>query len=60
MKTIHYIKLTKPEINHLLGLIDLNEADGSYVAPKQQYWARHERIKTKLLKMLRGIHNNTR
>lgn len=57
MKTIHYIKFTKSEINHLLGLIDWNEEEGTYFAPKQQYWQRHERIKIKLLKMLRGIHN---
>jgi hypothetical protein len=49
MKTEHWYKFTKAEINHLLTLIDRNENDGVYYSPKNQYWNRSERIKSKLL-----------
>ena len=42
------INLTKPEINHLLGLIEYNEHSGEYTAPLEQYWLRSDRIKSKL------------
>ncbi len=42
------INLTKPEINHLLGLIECNERSGEYTAPLEQYWLRSDRIKSKL------------
>jgi len=41
-------KFTPGEVNHLLGLIASNEREGSYTAPKYQYWARSDRIKAKL------------
>ena len=42
------VKLTKSEINHLLHLVEKNEEDGSYTEPKDQYWKRSQRIKSKL------------
>ena len=42
------IRLTKPEINHLFGLIECNERSGEYTAPLEQYWLRSDRIKSKL------------
>ena len=47
-KTVLTITLTLPEINHLWSLIQTNEREGCYYAPKDQYWARSERIKKKL------------
>ena len=38
------LDLTIPEANHLLRLLASNEEDGSYTAPKDQYWARANRI----------------
>src|SRR5260221_8903764 len=43
------IELTKPEINHLLGLLETNDRTQEYTAPCEQYWKRHLRIKDKLL-----------
>jgi hypothetical protein len=43
------LKLTKPERNHLLGLLEANERTQEYTAPCEQYWKRHLRIKNKLL-----------
>lgn len=42
------MKFTNAEINHLLSLIEANERDGWYYAPRDQYWKRSERIKAKL------------
>ena len=48
MKTENWVKLSKSEINHLLTLIDVNEREGWYYSPKNQYWDRSKRIKKKL------------
>ena len=48
MKTIYWLKFTKPEIEHLLSLIRMNEDEGTYYSPKWQYWSRSRRIKNKL------------
>jgi len=41
-------QLTQAEVNHLLGLIDSNEREGTYTDPQYQYWSRSDRIKAKL------------
>tara|TARA_R110001606_G_scaffold186472_1_gene334005 strand:- start:80 stop:232 length:153 start_codon:yes stop_codon:yes gene_type:complete len=42
------VKLTDAEINHLLTLIQWNEAEGTYYGNKEQYNKRIEVIKNKL------------
>lgn len=42
------IKLTQGELSHLLCLLLSNKQDGSYYAPKDQYWERHNRLLRKL------------
>jgi hypothetical protein len=49
-------KLTKPEAEHILTLISNNENEGSYYAPKEQYWARSERIKKKLQEITKDTY----
>jgi len=42
------MKLSTPEMNHILDLIRMNQDDGTYMGPPWQ-WARRNRvIKTKL------------
>jgi len=48
MKTKYCIELTKPEVEHIASLIRMNEEEGTYYAPKNQYWNRSARIKKKL------------
>jgi len=40
--------LTQGEKNHLLGLLLVNEREGWYYSPKNQYLKRHKRLKEKL------------
>ena len=49
MSTEYWFKITKPEAEHLLTLISNNEEEGTYYAPKSQYWNRSDRLKKKLL-----------
>lgn len=42
------MKLTKPEVFHMLRLIEDNEREGDYYGPREQYSIRSERIKAKL------------
>jgi hypothetical protein len=49
-------KLTKPEAEHILTLISNNEREGSYYAPKEQYWARSWRIKRKLQEITKDTY----
>ncbi len=42
------LSLTDVEADHVRALLDQNERDGWYYAPREQYWKRHERIKEKL------------
>ena len=44
--------LSKSEINHLLGLIQINEIEGCYSGNEKHYWKRSENIKLKLKKCL--------
>ena len=48
MKTIFWLKFTKSEIEHINSLIMMNEQEGSYYGPKNQYWSRSTRIRKKL------------
>ena len=41
-------KLSGPEYNHLITLLDNNEYDGWYFGNEDQYWNRAERIRRKL------------
>ena len=41
---------TESEAGHILSLIACNERNGEHTAPREQYWKRSERIKSKLLK----------
>jgi len=38
-------KIPSSWVNHLLYLIEFNERENTYTAPKDQYWIRSERIK---------------
>jgi len=49
MKTL---KLSKSEINHLLGLIQMNEISGDYSGNEKHYKKRSNNIKEKLEKCL--------
>ena len=40
--------ITLSEAMHILSLIGDNERNGEYTAPRNQYWARSNRIKAKL------------
>lgn len=42
------VKLDYSEISQLLTLIQQNEEEGCYYGPKNQYWKRSERIKSRL------------
>jgi len=42
------VKLTIPEINHVLELLSQNEYEEFYFGPYGQYWNRHNRIKEKM------------
>lgn len=42
------VTLTIAELNHIHGLLDMNEEEGWYFGNKEQYWKRHERLKEKL------------
>ena len=56
-------KLTEPELNHLLGLLESRKEDGSYCGPRDQYYARterliewcHEHIKQNVLRRRRAV-----
>lgn len=37
-------KLTLPELNHLSGLLEAEREAGSYAGPREQYYARTERL----------------
>lgn len=37
-------KLTAPELNHLLELLESRQEEGSYFGPRDQYYARTERL----------------
>lgn len=37
-------KLTIPEINHILELLESRKQEGSYFGPRDQYYARTERL----------------
>jgi hypothetical protein len=37
-------KLTRPEINHLLGLLEAERESGEYTGPREQYYARTKRL----------------
>lgn len=37
-------KLTLPEINHLLALLEAERESGEYAGPREQYYARTERL----------------
>lgn len=37
-------KLTLPELNHLSGLLEARRDEGSYTGPREQYYARTERL----------------
>ena len=37
-------KLTRPELNHLSGLLEARRDEGSYTGPRDQYYARTERL----------------
>jgi hypothetical protein len=37
-------KLTQPEINHLLSLLEAERESGEYAGPREQYYARTERL----------------
>jgi hypothetical protein len=37
-------RLTLPELNHLMGLLDAEKESGEYAGPREQYYARTERL----------------
>lgn len=56
-------KLTGPELNHLLGLLESRQEEGSYSGPREQYYARterlikwcHDQIKSTVLRRRRAV-----
>lgn len=48
MKTEYWVRLTKPEIEHLLFVIEQNTKEGTYYDRKAWHWNRSERIRSKL------------
>jgi hypothetical protein len=42
------IKLTGPELEHLVCLLWMNERHRTYAGPASQYWARHKRLVAKI------------
>jgi hypothetical protein len=54
MATQYWFKITKVEASHLLTLLEENERVGWYYGPKEQYFNRANRIKSKLLKMIKN------
>ncbi len=49
------LKLTKGKINHLLGLLDVNEREGWYYGNKEQYLKRHNELKAELKFLLSSV-----
>jgi hypothetical protein len=43
------LRLTATECSHVLTLLDVNEREGWYFAPREQYEARAKRIRKKIL-----------
>lgn len=56
-------KLTVPELNHLLELLESRQEEGSYFGPREQYYARtkrltewcHEQIQQEVLRRRRAV-----
>tara|TARA_R110000782_G_C14782063_1_gene410063 strand:+ start:1042 stop:1191 length:150 start_codon:yes stop_codon:yes gene_type:complete len=42
------LKLNKAKVNHLLGLLEVNEQEGWYYGNKEHYLKRHNELKNKL------------
>ena len=55
----HTIRLTPIEIDHIWGLLDDNEREGTYWGPKTDYWKRHTRVRDKLREAL-GLEKGER
>ena len=47
MKQIE-IKFTPVELDHICGLLAMNDDNGIHTRPMEQYWARAKRIKDKI------------
>lgn len=45
---LRIVKLTEPEIFHILACLDDREHEGCYYGPREQFWKRHARIIEKL------------
>lgn len=43
------VRLSEPEIDHLLTVLRDAKSEGSYYGRADHYWKRHERIERKLL-----------
>ena len=52
----YWLELTKPEIEHLDSLINMNEQEGSYYGPKSHYWNRSARIRRKLMNISKTVY----
>lgn len=53
-------KLTQPELNHLMALLEAERESGEYAGPREQYYARTERLIEWCRGQTRGNDDNKR
>lgn len=53
------LKLNKAKVNHLLGLLEINEREGWYYGNKEHYLKRHNELKTELKLLIANVSNCT-
>ena len=49
------LKLNKAKVNHLLGLLEVNEREGWYYGSKEHYLKRHNELKTELKLLITSV-----
>jgi ATP sulfurylase len=49
------LKLNKAKVNHLLGLLEVNEREGWYYGNKEHYLKRHNELKTELKLLIASV-----
>lgn len=49
------LKLNKAKVNHLLGLLEINEREGYYYGNKDYYLKRHNELKTELKLLIASV-----
>ena len=49
------LKLNKAKVNHLLGLLEINEREGWYYGNKEHYLKRHNELNTELKLLIASV-----